>query len=350
MDALRERTNRSAQYSGMRGLNIPTKTTVADQAPLSMKPPHKESDAVRAAREAFERYMGSSNACVGGVSGTLNSSTTAVAEQATREVASAPAAVPAAMPRSEAPSGCARPAVAAVPSGHCASHYLLQEEASLPSHPITPAAPTPAAAPATSVAPAPAQETRAERLERLRRQVDGVKREAADVDSEFRREQLERLHINAERRREDFEKKKAAEARQADRLRRLQEALEQMNQDHGKWDEARSERCHELPNLKRLLERIASMKRGQVFDMAQEAQRWAAFEETAAERLIGLDDLPMPQGPSQLSNADFKQLALRFHPDKFMQRWGDRIIEEEVDAVIEAVVEVFKVINNNRAS
>ena len=46
-----------------------------------------------------------------------------------------------------------------------------------------------------------------------------------------------------------------------------------------------------------------------------------------------------------MTAGDFKLMAKRYHPDKFMQRYKHKLKEDEAEAVLEAVVAVFQKIN-----
>jgi len=114
--------------------------------------------------------------------------------------------------------------------------------------------------------------------------------------------------------------------------------------------EAGSERYRkEMPHFTRLLEKLASMRGGGRFDSAAETVRWAAFEESVAIKgAIGLDDLPLPATDSfpGMNSKEFKENAMRWHPDKFMQRYQDKLNDDEAEAILEAVVSVFQNLNN----
>ena len=49
-----------------------------------------------------------------------------------------------------------------------------------------------------------------------------------------------------------------------------------------------------------------------------------------------------------MTNTDFKEMALRWHPDKFLQKFGAKLNEEEAEDIQDAVVAVFQELNNAR--
>jgi len=107
----------------------------------------------------------------------------------------------------------------------------------------------------------------------------------------------------------------------------------------------------ESPPLASKLERIiARLRGGTVFDAEVENKRWQEFEERAQQGNVRLQDLPIPAHCRAISTRDFKEMALRFHPDKFMQRFGCQLCEEETEAILEAVVAIFQEVNNARCS
>ena len=101
-----------------------------------------------------------------------------------------------------------------------------------------------------------------------------------------------------------------------------------------------------------------------MFDAEVENKRWQEFEERAQQGNVRLQDLPIPAHCRAISTRDFKEMALRFHPDKFMQRFGCQLCEEETEvlrliefpteckwqAILEAVVAIFQEVNNARCS
>lgn len=63
---------------------------------------------------------------------------------------------------------------------------------------------------------------------------------------------------------------------------------------------------------------------------------------------ITLSDLPLPTSFAGMTNTDFKEMALRWHPDKFLQKFGAKLNEEEAEDIQDAVVAVFQELNNAR--
>ena len=83
---------------------------------------------------------------------------------------------------------------------------------------------------------------------------------------------------------------------------------------------------------------------------ASTEERWAAFEATTG--LIRLSDVPFPIKAALVvevqRQGSYKQLALRWHPDKFCQNYGARLHDKEKDAIMDRVKETFQVINGAR--
>jgi len=78
---------------------------------------------------------------------------------------------------------------------------------------------------------------------------------------------------------------------------------------------------------------------------------WEAFEKAVeTKKRIAVTDLPVPHTRSftGVSKEEFKELAKRWHPDKFVQRYGDKIAEDEAQKVLEAVKEIFQALNAAR--
>jgi len=88
------------------------------------------------------------------------------------------------------------------------------------------------------------------------------------------------------------------------------------------------------------------------YDAERETKRWKIFVELAAwSNTIRMVDVPIPntkefslQDLWLLGNDDFKVLAKRWHPDKFNQKYGSKLVPEEKEEVICAVKEFFQVL------
>ena len=93
-----------------------------------------------------------------------------------------------------------------------------------------------------------------------------------------------------------------------------------------------------------------------VFDLKAKAQRsendWASFERTTP-RLVRMRDVPFPEETVLRAMAQelgggkkaYQTLAMRWHPDKFAQKFGSAIDEKERDAIYDKVKSVFQAIN-----
>jgi hypothetical protein len=82
-------------------------------------------------------------------------------------------------------------------------------------------------------------------------------------------------------------------------------------------------------------------------------REWMKFEGRFAGRSkkhkIGLGDIPFPPPAAlefllkrDLEGNRYKKLALRWHPDKFAQRCGGQLVEEEREAILDRVKGVFQ--------
>ena len=81
----------------------------------------------------------------------------------------------------------------------------------------------------------------------------------------------------------------------------------------------------------------------------EEAELWNKFDSTMPS-VVTMRDIPFPKDRKFMwrhnltadeKKASFKQLAMRWHPDKFIQRLGDRLAPAERDAVMVQVNETF---------
>ena len=85
---------------------------------------------------------------------------------------------------------------------------------------------------------------------------------------------------------------------------------------------------------------------------------WEAFAALPADATIRMRDVPWPAldadalglSASKSSKAQRKQafraLSLRWHPDKFVQGFGGRLVEGEREAILSRVTEVAQAINS----
>ena len=82
-------------------------------------------------------------------------------------------------------------------------------------------------------------------------------------------------------------------------------------------------------------------------------REWMKFEGKFAGRSkrthkVGLADIPFPPPAAiealkrDFDGTQFKKMALRWHPDKFEQRWGGRLHEDERDAIAVRVQATFE--------
>jgi hypothetical protein len=76
-----------------------------------------------------------------------------------------------------------------------------------------------------------------------------------------------------------------------------------------------------------------------------------------AQPRLRLSDVPFPTDKFELvvaawtgdeKKAHFRKLMLRWHPDKWMQQYGDAIVAEEREAALERVTEVAKMVTTLR--
>ena len=95
--------------------------------------------------------------------------------------------------------------------------------------------------------------------------------------------------------------------------------------------------------------------------MKRHENEWVGFEAdvddgTVAE--IGLSDIPSPPKDNVLLLANrgqgataaerkqaFRAASLRWHPDKFVQRFGARLQDTERDDILEKVTATFQLVN-----
>ena len=79
---------------------------------------------------------------------------------------------------------------------------------------------------------------------------------------------------------------------------------------------------------------------------------WELFEAKHGDRskktTIRLSDVPLPQASGCLDNEIFKRWALRWHPDKFIQRYGTKLAGNEKQEIEDAVKGVFQEISAAR--
>ena len=91
---------------------------------------------------------------------------------------------------------------------------------------------------------------------------------------------------------------------------------------------------------------------------AQDEHAWSRFAQSGGEAPIRAADVPWPTltaaalglDPRLTSAAERKQAfraaSLRWHPDKFLQSYGARLVPEERDDILKRVTEVSQEINS----
>jgi len=80
---------------------------------------------------------------------------------------------------------------------------------------------------------------------------------------------------------------------------------------------------------------------------------WEAFEAKMSDDNCGeisLSDIPFPRDGKvyHIGNKDFKKLAMRWHPDKFLQRYGNKLRLSQKDEIIDRVKATFQQLNAAR--
>jgi len=87
-------------------------------------------------------------------------------------------------------------------------------------------------------------------------------------------------------------------------------------------------------------------------DWPAEAVRWSNFEDLAAKKeQLTLENVPLPPAgwfKSGMNDKLYKQLSRRYHPDKFMQKFGKLFEAAQLETVMEAVVAAFQLLNDAR--
>jgi len=79
-------------------------------------------------------------------------------------------------------------------------------------------------------------------------------------------------------------------------------------------------------------------------------RRWEIFD--AQTGRISMKDVPLP--PTQVllragsEKVEYKKLVLRFHPDKWLQKYQHRINKEDEASMMEQITQTFQTINNIR--
>ena len=192
-----------------------------------------------------------------------------------------------------------------------------------------------------------------EQLAQTQEEGDQLEKETGDVWKAYEKENVER-------------EKKRAEAvkRRSVRMKNLQDAFGKWEDTEGsaegfdEWTKRKGYRSppsfeerfnNEMPHFKRLLEKLKrSAGRGR-FDAELESRRWSDFQRLAESKgELGLDDIPIPEGSGlvcTMDQKDFREMAKRYHPDKFMQKYGRKLKEDDAEAILETVVAVFQRIN-----
>ena len=86
--------------------------------------------------------------------------------------------------------------------------------------------------------------------------------------------------------------------------------------------------------------------------------KWATFAAAGAGGPpIGFNDVPWPQTDARSLGLDkrfasldeckksFRKVSLRWHPDRFVQAFGARLVEAEREAVLRKVTQISQAIN-----
>jgi len=78
--------------------------------------------------------------------------------------------------------------------------------------------------------------------------------------------------------------------------------------------------------------------------------KWDAFEAKAMSGYgITIDDIPFPdRAVLYVGSKDFKKLAMRWHPDKFRQRFGTKLDAAQTEDIMEKVKATFQQLNAAR--
>jgi len=180
----------------------------------------------------------------------------------------------------------------------------------------------------------PSQSARKERLAALRAQIA-----ATEIEGDEREKEADEIWetYNTENKERERKRKEATKEREA-RMKKLQDQFRNFDTENAEgmgfedWRKSKGfepppsfdERFkREAPHFKRLLEKLKGMRGGVPFDAEAEADRWSAFQALAERKSseLTLDDIPIPTSAlGGMSSRDFKDMARRYHPDKFMQR------------------------------
>lgn len=79
-------------------------------------------------------------------------------------------------------------------------------------------------------------------------------------------------------------------------------------------------------------------------------KQWEAFDTQTGQ--IKLKNVPFPPRQALMrartDKAEYKKLVLRFHPDKWLQRYKHRINKTEETRMMEQVTQTFRMINDIR--
>lgn len=80
---------------------------------------------------------------------------------------------------------------------------------------------------------------------------------------------------------------------------------------------------------------------------AAQDEQWAKFD--AKTGTISMKDIPFPNKRTLARDAknkeQYKKLAMRWHPDKFQQKYGARLAASEKEKITARVVETFQIIS-----
>jgi len=181
---------------------------------------------------------------------------------------------------------------------------------------------------------------------KLQRERERIKKEHEGSEQELRMKHAER-----EQQRLRQEAVRATEARHR-----------KMNQDAEKEERtARERRFQEeqareaSAQARKVHETLSSYRSSLKTTAANEAkldEEWALIENKSKSGSLALKDIPFP--PESMlrrqlrDKKSFQTNALRWHPDKFTQKYGGILLDSEKEEVLKNVTEVFQIIQRLR--
>ena len=181
----------------------------------------------------------------------------------------------------------------------------------------------------------------------------------------------ERRRVDAEEAEaRDEEERAALAAEEAEARRKVEAAEQELNQARLKEEQAeQSRRNAERERHEAFREKIfGGFQRSSYYDDADEIQEaaefehkygdlekaWMRFEKRANSDafVITVDEVPFVTRPllrrllptSEMRAKGFKKLAKRYHPDKFQQRFGGKMVRAQEAAIMEKVKLSFQII------